>query len=300
MAGGKGTRIASITNDEIPKPMLTVGGKTILEHQIECLKKSGVDEVIIVTGHLGEKIRDYFKDGSLLGIKISYYEEDPNKPLGTAGSLYYLKDNIEEDFILIFGDVFLSVDFNKMAEYHHKHSSDATLLTHPNSHPFDSDLVVVDDTGKVTGFDSKENNRDYDYKNLVNSGIYMFSPRVFDYVRKYKGNKVVILFLDDLHEAANGSENTAWQYDTDYEFLNDESIKQIIIAGARFLDGYVRLEIAGIDNNKIVHQRDELSAIDKIKLDDIDTIFILHDLYAMELKEAAKNKVEVLIKERNK
>ena len=75
------------------------------------------------------------------------------------------------------------------------------------------------------------------------------------------------LFLDDLHEAANGSENTAWQYDTDYEFLNDESIKQIIIAGARFLDGYVRLEIAGIDNNKIVHQRDELSAIDKIKLD---------------------------------
>ena len=73
MAGGKGTRIASITNDEIPKPMLTVGGKTILEHQIECLKKSGVDEVIIVTGHLGEKIRDYFKNGNSLGIKISYY-----------------------------------------------------------------------------------------------------------------------------------------------------------------------------------------------------------------------------------
>lgn len=186
MAGGKGTRIASITNDEIPKPMLTVGGKTILEHQIECLKKSGVDEVIIVTGHLGEKIRDYFKDGSSLGIKISYYEEDPNKPLGTAGSLYYLKDMIDEDFILIFGDVFLSVDFNKMAEYHQRNSADATLLTHPNSHPFDSDLVVVDDTGKVTGFDSKENNRDYDYKNLVNSGIYMFSPRVFDYVSEPK------------------------------------------------------------------------------------------------------------------
>lgn len=124
--------------------------------------------------------------------------------------------------------------------------------------------------------------------------------RVFDYVRKYKGNKVVILLLDDLHEAANGSENTAWQYDTDYEFLNDGSIKQIIIAGARYLDGYVRLEIAGVDKNIVVHQRDELSAIDKIKFDDIETVFILHDLYAMELKEAVKNKVEVIIKEKKK
>lgn len=124
--------------------------------------------------------------------------------------------------------------------------------------------------------------------------------RVFDYVRKYKGNKAVILFLDDLHEAAHGNENTAWQYDTDYEFLNDESIKQIIIAGARYLDGLVRLEIAGIDKNKIVCKRDELSAIDDLKLDGIETVFILHDLYAMELKEAAKKKVEIMIRNNKK
>ena len=171
MAGGKGTRIASITNDEIPKPMLTVGGKTILEHQIDCLKKSNVDEIIIVVGHLGDKIKNYFEDGKKFGVNISYYVEDPDKPLGTAGSLYYLKSKIKEDFILVFGDVFLSVDFNKMKEFHKKHNSDATLLTHPNSHPFDSDLVVVNDDNKVICFDSKENNRDYDYRNLVNSGI---------------------------------------------------------------------------------------------------------------------------------
>ncbi len=122
--------------------------------------------------------------------------------------------------------------------------------------------------------------------------------RVFDYVRKYKGNKVVILLLDDLHEAVNGSENIAWQYDTDYEFLNDESIKQIIIAGARYLDGYVRLLIAGVDKEKIVYKRDEIAAIDYLKLDGIDTVFILHDLYAMELKETAKKKVEVMVRNR--
>ena len=120
--------------------------------------------------------------------------------------------------------------------------------------------------------------------------------RVFDYVRKYEGNKVVILLLDDLHEAASGSENIAWQYDTDYEFLNDDSIKQIILAGVRYLDGYVRLQMAGIDKSKIYYQRDEISALDNIKLDGIETVFILHDLYSVELKDAAKKKIEIMIR----
>ena len=120
--------------------------------------------------------------------------------------------------------------------------------------------------------------------------------RVFDYVRKYKGKKAVILLLDDLHEAEKGSENTAWQYDTDYEFLNDDSITQIIIAGARYLDGLVRLEIAGVSKEKIVYQRDEITVVDKLKLDDVETVFILHDLYAIKLKEAVKTKVELMLK----
>ena len=118
MAGGKGTRISSITQDEIPKSMLKVGGKPILEHQINSLKKSNIDEIILIIGHLGDKIKEYFKDGENFNIKIKYIKEDENKPLGTAGSLYYLKNEIKDDFILIFGDVFLSVDFNKMINVH--------------------------------------------------------------------------------------------------------------------------------------------------------------------------------------
>lgn len=120
--------------------------------------------------------------------------------------------------------------------------------------------------------------------------------RVFDYVRKQPGNKTVVVILDDLHEAVNGSENIAWQYDTDYEFLNDESIKQIIIAGARYLDGYVRLQIAGIPTEKIIHKRDELEAVDALALEDIDSVYILHDLYAIELKNRIKDKVEIMIR----
>lgn len=121
--------------------------------------------------------------------------------------------------------------------------------------------------------------------------------RVFDYVRRESGNKAVILLLDDLHEAANSSENIAWQYDTDYEFLNDDSIKQILMAGARHLDGYVRLQIAGVPKEKIVHQRNELELVDALRLKGIDKIFILHDLYAISLKNKMKERVEMKIRQ---
>lgn len=116
--------------------------------------------------------------------------------------------------------------------------------------------------------------------------------RAFDYVRKEKGNKAVFILLDDLHDAADSSENIAWHYDTDYEFLKDDSIKQILIAGARYKDAKVRVQLADIPLSKTVFQRDELSLVDKLNLEEIDKVFILHDLYSMELKNEIKRKVE--------
>lgn len=185
MAGGKGTRIASVTNDEIPKPMLKVGGKPILEHQIECLKRNGIKEIIIGIGHLGEVVSSYFGDGERLGVEIKYNKEDEGNPLGTAGSLYYLKKQLTEDFIVVFGDVFFDVNFERMIRFHREHGSIATLLTHPNLHPFDSDLVIVGEDDVVKAFDSKENDRsEYDHRNIVNSGIYIFSPKILKAIEK--------------------------------------------------------------------------------------------------------------------
>lgn len=121
--------------------------------------------------------------------------------------------------------------------------------------------------------------------------------RAFDYVRKEEGNKAVFVLLDDLHEAANSSENIAWHYDTDYEFLNSESIKQILTAGARYLDTYVRLQMADIPKEKIIYQRDEMSLVEKLNLEGIDKVFILHDLYSIDLKNQIKKKVEEKILE---
>ena len=117
----------------------------------------------------------------------------------------------------------------------------------------------------------------------------------FDYTRKQPGNKATIVILDDLHEEAKGSEDTAWQYDTDYEFLNDESIKQIIVAGPRYLDSYVRMLMANIPPEKIVYKKDLIEATSELKLDGIDKVFILHDLYSIEETKQIKQKVKELI-----
>ena len=197
-AGGKGTRISEITGDVIPKPMLEISGYPILYHQMMNLKKNGITDITVIIGHLGNVIKDYFGDGKQFGLNISYVEEDPQKPLGTAGSLYFLKDKLKENFVFLLADVFIDIDFEKMEQYHIANNADVTLLTHPNGHPFDSDLVV-EEGGVVKAFDYKSNDRTtYNYKNLVNAVIMIFSPSVFKYLtelRKYNYEKDIIVPL---------------------------------------------------------------------------------------------------------
>ncbi len=171
MAGGKGTRLASV-NSEIPKPMFPVLGKPILEYQIESLKKNDIKDIVLIVGHLKDKIIDYFGDGSKFDINIRYIEE--HEPLGTAGALYYLK-GITEDFILVFGDLIFDIDFNRFMKFHQEHHSAITVFGHPNAHPYDSDIIEIDENGKVNAILSKKANRNY-YHNIVNAGVYCVNP----------------------------------------------------------------------------------------------------------------------------
>lgn len=185
MAGGKGTRIASVASD-VPKPMIRICGKPILEHQIENLKACGLTDIILVVGHLGEIIREYFGDGSGLGVHIEYFVEE--RPLGTAGALYKMPQ-LTEDFLLLCGDVIIDVDFNRFIAFHREHRGWASLMVHPNGHPYDSSLLVTEilppveagglpqDTRKVVRWMNKEDERLY-YRNRVNAGIEIISPEL--------------------------------------------------------------------------------------------------------------------------
>jgi D,D-heptose 1,7-bisphosphate phosphatase len=170
MAGGKGTRVSSIASG-IPKPMIPICGKPILEHQIDCLTRNGLTEIILVIGHLGQHIRDYFENGKRFGCNISYYTE--TEPLGTSGAIYKLK-NLSDDFILLNGDIIFDVDFSRMINFHREKNAHVTLAVHPNSHPFDSAVIFSNNNNQVTHWLNKEDERTY-YKNQVNAGIHILS-----------------------------------------------------------------------------------------------------------------------------
>ena len=185
MAGGRGTRISSVASD-IPKPMIKIEGIPVLEREIECLKNQSFDDIIITVSHLGNIITDYFGDGSKtspvtgqpFGVHIEYYFE--NKPLGNAGALFKIKDKLTEDFLLLNADAMFDVDFNRFVQYHKRHGGLVTLFTHPNSHPYDSGLIIADNTGLVEKWLAKEDKRPQYYRNRVNAGLHIMNPKVLE------------------------------------------------------------------------------------------------------------------------
>ena len=177
MAGGKGTRTSSVASD-IPKPMIKIEDKPVLEHEIECLRSQGFTDLIITVSHLGNIIMDYFGDGSKFGVNIEYFNEVT--PLGNAGALFQIKDKLTEDFLLINADAIFDIDFNRLVNYHKEKGGLVTLFTHPNSHPYDSGLIIADNENRVLKWLAKEDDRPVYYKNRVNAGIHVISPEVLN------------------------------------------------------------------------------------------------------------------------
>ena len=174
MAGGKGTRISSLYNN-IPKPMIKLDGKPIIEYQIENFKKFGFTEFIITIGPMGNQIIDYFGDGSKYDVTIEYYIE--KQPLGTAGALFCLKNRLLEDFFLVNGDLLFDIDIFSFLQFHLKNDGYATVLSHSNDHPYDSSIIQSNHLGQVVNWFYKGTQHNW-YKNQVNAGIHILSPNI--------------------------------------------------------------------------------------------------------------------------
>lgn len=178
MAGGRGTRIAELFPN-IPKPLIPVAGMPILEREIRSLCAQGFKDIILTVGYLADKIISYFGDGSQFGAKIDYFVEE--SPLGNAGALFRLREKIgDEPFLLLNADAAFDVDFNRMVAFHKNHGGLVTLFTHPNSHPYDSGLIIADKNGQVEKWLAKEDERPQWYDNRVNAGLHVIDSKALD------------------------------------------------------------------------------------------------------------------------
>lgn len=172
LAGGKGTRLSSVSGD-LPKPMVTIAGVPMIEHQLRLCLNNGFKNILISVGYKKDKIINYFGNGSSFSVNIEYIVED--LALGTGGALQKsLNWNMQSDFLILYGDIYYDMDLRKFYLHHLNHKEKSiTALVHPNDHPFDSDIVEMDDQGYIKGIKPYPHSENLSYPNLVNAALYV-------------------------------------------------------------------------------------------------------------------------------
>jgi D,D-heptose 1,7-bisphosphate phosphatase len=169
LAGGKGTRLKGISGD-LPKPMVCILGKPLLQHLIEQCAKYGFLDIRLLVSYGAEVIKGYFGDGSQYGVSIKYHKE--GTPRGTAGALLDIVSDLDDFFLVLYGDTYFDVNLSKIWSFHQENNADTTLFIHPNDHPYDSDLVEVDSDLKITTIHGYPHDKQW-RRNLVNAAIYV-------------------------------------------------------------------------------------------------------------------------------
>jgi len=179
LAGGKGTRLRPITN-EIPKPMVPLHDKPILQHALDLFKKYGITEIVISLGYKGEKIKEYFGNGTRFGVNITYVEE--TEPLGTAGPLNIARQYLTDTFVMCNADELKNVDLNEMYLFHKENGAMATLALTTVSDPSQYGVAKLMGS-KILEFIEKPAAGTAP-SNLINAGLYILEPAVLDIVPK--------------------------------------------------------------------------------------------------------------------
>jgi len=175
LAGGEGTRLHPYTT-VFPKPLMPVGGKPILEIVIRQLKSHGIDEIIMTVGYLAELIMSFFGDGQRFGVNIEYCRED--SPMGTAGALTLLADEIKESFLMMNGDILTTLDYSDLVSYHLKSGSIATLALTSREAQLDFGIIQLGESNNVIEYTEKPTSN-----YLVSMGINVLEPKVLEYLK---------------------------------------------------------------------------------------------------------------------
>lgn len=178
LAGGFGTRLKDVLKD-VPKPMAPVMGKPFLEYQIRLLREQGINEIILGVYHMSDQIKSYFGNGKRFAVEITYSEE--NTPLGTAGAIKNAQKYLDDTFIVLNGDSYSPVDIKEMLNFHRAKKSKFTICLTKTDDTAHYGSVSMDGS-KLSAFLEKSDSK----TGVINSGIYMFEPEIFDYIESDK------------------------------------------------------------------------------------------------------------------
>lgn len=237
MAGGEGTRLRPLTCN-IPKPMMPIMDKPVMEYTVELLKKNGITDIGVTLQYLPDEITGYFGDGKDFGVNMRYFIEET--PLGTAGSVKNAEAFLDDTFIVISGDALTDIDLSKAIAYHKKKQSIATLVLKEVPVPLEFGVVVTDNNGKVTGFLEKPSWSEV-FSDKVNTGIYILEPQIFNYFEKDQKFD----FSNDLFPILLSDKRPMFGYIAEGYWCDIGNIEQYIRCHFDILKSLVKVNIKG-------------------------------------------------------
>ena len=259
MAGGEGTRLRPLTSNQ-PKPMVPVCTKPCMEYIVELLQRHGIEETVVTLAFLPKSMRDYFGDGSALGLKMQYSVEQA--PAGTAGSVKLAESNLrDETFLVISGDALTDFDLTAIVEFHRARGALATIALKRVENPLEFGVVVVDEEGRIQRFLEKPTWGQV-FSDTVNTGIYVLEPEVFDHMPA----DCPYDFSQDLFPKLFEMGAPLYGYVAEGYWQDIGSLGQFLAANRDVLDGKVQVTLPGIrlDNNVYIGETLSLDSLDNV------------------------------------
>jgi mannose-1-phosphate guanylyltransferase / phosphomannomutase len=239
MAGGEGTRLRPLTSNQ-PKPMVPMVNRPLMEHIVLLLKRHGFEETVVTVQFLASLVRQYFGDGSDLGMSLAYATEE--SPLGTAGSVKNAEDALDESFLVVSGDALTDIDLEKVAAYHREKGALATVVLSRQPNPLEYGIVIADEEGRIERFLEKPGWGQV-FSDTVNTGIYILEPEIFSHIPA----ETPYDFSKDLFPALLEQGAPIYGYVADGYWCDVGTIEAYHRAHQDVLEGRVDVEIDGFE-----------------------------------------------------
>jgi mannose-1-phosphate guanylyltransferase/phosphomannomutase len=239
MAGGEGTRLRPQTSN-LPKPMLPLVGRPMMEHIIALLRRHGITDIVVTVAFLPNAIRSYFGNGSELGVRMVYATEE--SPLGTAGSVGNAKDELKERFLVISGDVLTDIDLTEVIAFHEKNGALATIALSAVENPLEFGIVITREDGTIERFLEKPGWGQV-FSDTINTGIYVLEPEIFERIPEGRS----VDFSSEVFPAVLEAGEPLFGYVADGYWEDVGTTAAYLQAHEDILDGKVQVDVAGFE-----------------------------------------------------